>query len=80
MDANTVETMLRSAIADAQISVDGAGAKYDIRIIAELFDGMREVKRQQTVYAAIRDEIASGSIHAVNIQTFTPGEWEAKGA
>jgi acid stress-induced BolA-like protein IbaG/YrbA len=38
------------------------------------------VKRQQTVYGALRDAIASGSIHAVNIQAFTPDEWEARGA
>jgi acid stress-induced BolA-like protein IbaG/YrbA len=78
MDATTVEALLREALTDVEVRVDGAGAKYDILVIGEAFEGLRELKRQQLVYAAIREPIATGSIHAVNIRTFTPGEWAAK--
>ena len=57
-----------------------AGANYDITVVSDVFEGMRPVKKQQTVYAALRDAIAAGSIHAVNIRTFTRDEWEARGA
>lgn len=79
MDAATVENMLRGAFADAQISVDGAGANYDITVVSDLFAGQRPVKKQQAVYAALTDAIASGAIHAVNIRTYTPDEWQALG-
>ncbi|WP_439101862.1 BolA family protein [Congregibacter sp.] len=80
MDAKTVEAMVSEALADATVSVDGAGANYDITVVSDVFADMRAVRRQQTVYATINQAIASGSIHAVNIRAFTPAEWESEGA
>ena len=80
MDARTVEAMVCDAIAGAEVTVEGSGANYDITVVSDVFDGMRPVKKQQTVYAALTDAIASGSIHAVNIYTHTPAEWESSGA
>jgi acid stress-induced BolA-like protein IbaG/YrbA len=80
VDARIVEAMVSEAIDGAQVSVEGAGANYDITVISEVFSGMRPVKKQQTVYAALNEAIASGSIHAVNIYTYTASEWEERGA
>ena len=80
MDATTVEAMVRDAIAGAEVSVEGSGANYDITVVSDVFDGMRPVKKQQTVYAALGEAIASGSIHAVNIRTLTPEERQSGGA
>ncbi|EAQ99003.1 BolA family protein [Congregibacter litoralis] len=80
MDAKTVEAMVREALVDATVSVEGAGANYDITVVSDAFADMRAVRRQQTVYAAINQAIASGSIHAVNIRALTPAEWESEGA
>ncbi len=78
MDANTVESMVRTALSDTEVSVEGAGANYDILVVGRVFEGMRELKRQQTVYASIRDAIAAGTIHAVNIRALTPAERDAQ--
>lgn len=84
MDARTVENLLREHFepqdSDVTVAVDGAGANYDITVVSGLFAQQRAVKRQQTVYGALREAIASGSIHAVNIQALTPGEAEQRGA
>ena len=80
MDAKTVEGLVKATLAGAEVHVEGAGANYDITVISEVFADMRPVRKQQAVYAALRDAIAAGSIHAVNIHTFTPAEWEARGA
>ena len=80
MDAKTVEGMVSATLPDAEVHVEGAGAKYDITVISDMFADMRPVRKQQAVYAALREAIAVGSIHAVNIHTFTPAEWEARGA
>ena len=58
--------------------VQGEGANYDITAIGSAFEGLRPVKKQQLVYGALSEEIADGSIHAVNIHTFTPEEWQAR--
>ena len=84
MDARTVESLLRQHFEPQDdgviVSVSGAGANYDITVVSGLFAEQRAVKRQQTVYGALRDAIASGTIHAVNIQALTPDEAEARGA
>lgn len=79
MDAATVKVLLQTHLPDCEFHVQGEGANYDITAIGEVFAGQRPVKKQQLVYGALSEEIADGSIHAVNIRTFTPEEWQAQG-
>jgi acid stress-induced BolA-like protein IbaG/YrbA len=76
MDAATVTTLLLDHLDNCKVEVKGEGANYDITVVGEVFEGLRPVKRQQVVYAALSDHIAKGSIHAVNIRTFTPAQWQ----
>ena len=78
MDAATVKALLQSHLNDCEIHVQGEGANYDITAIGAVFEGLRAVKKQQLVYAALSENIADGSIHAVNIRTFTPEEWASQ--
>ena len=78
MDAATVKALLQSHLADCEFHVQGEGANYDIIVIGNVFEGLRPVRKQQLVYAALRENIADGSIHAVNIRTFTPAEWQER--
>ena len=66
-----------SHLDDCEFRVQGEGNHYDIIASGTVFDGLRPVKKQQLVYAALTDQIADGSIHAVNIRTFTPEQWQA---
>jgi acid stress-induced BolA-like protein IbaG/YrbA len=75
MDAATVKSLVEGHLENCEVLVEGAGSHYDITVIGELFAGMRPVQKQQVVYAALNDSIASGAIHAVNIRTFTPEQW-----
>ncbi len=77
MDAATVTALLEAHLEGCRIQVEGAGDRYDITVIGDIFEGKRPVQRQQLVYAALNEQIANGSIHAVNIRTFTPGQWQA---
>ncbi|MDF1821646.1 MAG: BolA/IbaG family iron-sulfur metabolism protein [Alcanivoracaceae bacterium] len=76
MTAEEVRALVEAGIDGAQAEVDGAGDKFDIRVVAAAFDGKRPVARQQLVYGCINERISDGSIHAVSIQTYTPDEWE----
>ncbi|MBN7795350.1 BolA family protein [Parahaliea mediterranea] len=77
MDAATVTALLEAHLEGCQVHVEGEGNRYDITVVGEVFEGMRPVKKQQLVYAALSDQIADGSIHAVNIRTFTPEQWRS---
>lgn len=78
MDASTVKALLQSHLGDCEFHVQGEGNHYEITAIGEIFEGLRPVRKQQLVYGALSDCIADGSVHAVNIRTFTPAEWQAQ--
>ena len=65
---------------DCEFHVQGEGANhYDITAIGAVFEGLRPVRKQQLVYAALSDHIADGSIHAVNIKYLHPGTMAGTG-
>lgn len=72
MDAATVKALLQAELPDCEIEVRGEGANYDITVVGSRFEDMRPVRKQQLVYAALTEQIADGSIHAVNIRALTP--------
>lgn len=78
MDAAAVKVLLQTHLPDCEFHVQGEGSHYDITAIGAVFEGLRPVKKQQLVYGALSENIADGSIHAVNICTFTPPEWQAQ--
>ncbi|HEY8385577.1 MAG TPA: BolA/IbaG family iron-sulfur metabolism protein [Porticoccaceae bacterium] len=74
MNPEDIKTLLAAAFPDAQIQVQGDGRHFDLVVVSNRFDGLRTIKRQQLVYAALQAEIASGALHAVNMRTLTPAE------
>ena len=78
MQADEVKALLAQGLNDCEITVSGEGSHFDILVVGELFAGLRPVKKQQLVYAVLNDQIADGTIHAVNIRTFTPAEWQSQ--
>ncbi|HMU65977.1 MAG TPA: BolA/IbaG family iron-sulfur metabolism protein [Cellvibrionaceae bacterium] len=78
MQEHEVITAVSAAIADAQVQVRFEGNHVHLRVISPAFTGLSPVKKQQLVYGALKDAIASGAIHAVHMQTLTPEEWAAQ--
>ena len=78
MDAPTVKSLLEDHLAECEFQVQGEGSHYEIIAIGDVFDGLRPVQKQQLVYAALSECIADGSVHAVNIRTYTPAEWQQR--
>lgn len=77
MQAPDIRNLLSDTFPGCEVVVGAAGNHVDITVIGEVFDGLRPVQRQQRVYAVLREAIASGVIHAVNMKTYTPAEWQA---
>lgn len=66
---------VQNAIPQAEVDVKMDGNHAHLTVISSAFSGLSAVKKQQLVYGALRDAIASGAIHAVHMKTFTPEEW-----
>lgn len=54
---------------------DGRG-HFDVRIVAEAFDGRSRIERHQLVYSALGDLLES-DIHALRIKALAPSEQDA---
>ncbi|NJR64151.1 MAG: BolA family transcriptional regulator [Leptolyngbyaceae cyanobacterium CRU_2_3] len=77
-----VETMLKAGMPDAQVQVQdltGGMDHYKIVVVSAQFEGKRLVQRHQLVYSALQQAMSSEAIHALTMETYTPGDWAALG-
>ncbi len=74
MQPDAIIAAIQTQLSDAQVEVRIEGSHVHLRVVSAAFEGQRPVKKQQMVYAALAEPIASGAIHAVHMQTLTPNE------
>ncbi len=77
MEAKDIKTLLQPHFSDGIIEVSVEASHVSLKITSCNFEGLSTLKRQQAVYAALNEHIASGEIHAVNMKTLTPQEESA---
>lgn len=71
---NTLVNLLQAQFTGAQIGVQMEGNHCKVSMVDPQFEGVRQVKRQQMVYAVLNEKIASGEVHAVHLNLRTPSE------
>jgi acid stress-induced BolA-like protein IbaG/YrbA len=78
MDPNEVARLIEQGLKEATVEVrtDGAG-HYEATVICSSFDGERSLRRHQMVYETL-GALVGVEIHALNLKTFTPEEWQSK--
>lgn len=74
MDIDKIKDLIQSGLPDAQVEVRGGEGKYEAIVVSEQFTNLNKVKRHQAVYATVKEQIASGQLHALTIQALTPEE------
>lgn len=74
MNNSEIESIIKQAMSDSDISVSGDGSKFEVTIISSAFDSLNTVKRHQLVYKLLNEHITSGAIHALTISAKTPNE------
>lgn len=74
MDLQDIENRIRSHIEGCEVQAETDGYYVTVHVVSDQFENMRAVKRQQTVYGALVDLIADGSLHAINIDAKAPSE------
>lgn len=77
MQAEEIKALLEGHIENAEATVVVDGSHVNVEVVSPAFSGLNPVKKQQLVYGALSEQIADGSIHAVNMKTYTP-EQKAK--
>jgi stress-induced morphogen len=76
MLAADIETLIRSALPDAQVVVEdlaGDGDHYAAQIISESFRGRSRVQQHKMVFDALGGRMG-GELHALALKTSVPGE------
>lgn len=76
MNIETIKEKLVNALVLQECIVKGENGTFQVIAVADFFDGMSRVKKQQTIYALLTEEIASNAIHALTIKALTPAEWQ----
>jgi stress-induced morphogen len=74
MDARDIESLIKSAIPDAQVVIRdlaGDGDHYAAEVISESFRGKSRVQQHQMVYRALEGRMG-GVLHALALQTGVP--------
>lgn len=76
MQPEQIKALIQANIPGSDVQVGVDGSHINLVVVSDAFRGISPVKKQQMVYAALSDQIAEGSIHAVHMKTLTPEEWQ----
>ena len=74
-----VQTIIQERLSNAEVKVVGDGQHFEAIIVSPDFAGKTRVKQHQLVYGVLQQELASETIHALSLKTFTPEAWQATG-
>ena len=84
----TIERKLSEAFVPAYLDVvneshmhhvpPGSETHFKVVIVSDAFEGKRLVQRHQLINTILAGELGGG-VHALSMQTHTPGEWEKRG-
>ncbi|MGQ7246934.1 BolA family protein [Halomonas sp. V046] len=77
MQPSDVKALLESRVEGCEFHIQGEGCNFQVVAVGERFGELSPVKRQQVIYSALAEEIASGALHAVSIKTYTPSQWQS---
>jgi acid stress-induced BolA-like protein IbaG/YrbA len=77
MQTEAVAELIRAGMPGAEVEVTGDGSHFEALVISDAFAGLTPIKKQRLVMDTVRDQIASGELHALSIKTLTPEQKSA---
>jgi acid stress-induced BolA-like protein IbaG/YrbA len=78
METSAIEQLICAGLPGCQVQVTGDGSHFEAVVIDPAFAGKSLLQKQRLVMDTVRDQIASGELHALSIKTYTPEEWAAQ--
>lgn len=77
METEAVAELIRAGLPGAEVEVSGDGSHFDALVVSAAFEGLSPIKKQRLVMDAVKEQIASGELHALSIKTLTPAQRDA---
>ena len=74
-----VQKIIQERLTNAEVKVVGDGQHFEAIIVSPDFVGKTRIKQHQIVYGVLQSELASETIHALSLKTYTPETWQATG-
>ena len=71
-----MQERIEAGVPGAMARVEGAEAHFSAVVIAKAFEGKSRIEQHQMIYALFKNEMAGGEVHALQLRTVTPAEWE----
>ncbi|AUB81073.1 BolA family protein [Candidatus Thiodictyon syntrophicum] len=74
METEAIATLIRAGMPDAAVQVTGDGSHFEAVVVSPAFAGLTPLKKQRLVMDTVREQLASGELHALSIKALTPAE------
>ena len=79
IEPSEIERLVAEAIPDAKVFVTdltGTLDHYSVVVVSPTFEGKLPIKQHRLVNAALDAPLKSGALHALQLKTLTPAEWD----
>lgn len=74
MKEEEIVARVRTLHPQAVIDVAGADCNFELTVVDEAFAGLGILQRQKPILALFKDDIRSGTLHALSVKAKTPQE------
>lgn len=78
MEIDAVRALIEAGLDQCEAHVEGDGRHFEAVVICPAFQGKSMVRQHRMVYAAVKEQMDSGLLHALSLRTFTPETWAAR--
>jgi acid stress-induced BolA-like protein IbaG/YrbA len=75
-----IKFLILSVLPDAEVQVHDPnmdGQHFAAIVISEQFVGLPMIKQHRFINDALKEYLNSGAIHALQLKTYTPEQWQA---
>jgi acid stress-induced BolA-like protein IbaG/YrbA len=81
LDPEHIRQRVLQALPGSEIHVrdsTGTGDHFEADVISPAFTGKTMVQQHKLVYAAVKEWLDTGELHALALKTYTPEQWQKK--
>lgn len=77
MEPTELKERILSEFPGAEVEVTdltGTRDHYSLTVVSSAFEGLLPIKRHRLINDLLREELRNGSVHALQLNVYTPGE------
>jgi len=79
LETEAIAQLIRAGLPGAEVQVTGDGEHFEAVVVSDAFEGLSLIKRERLVMETVREQVASGELHALSIKARTPAQQAAQG-